>query len=104
MWQKTARFKGPYKPIGEVQICRILSNWTIIGLILHRNRKRLFYEVFQKADENREKIGARIGLIFPLIRIPDFLVHYERSSPFAVLSGTRHADKCTLPHTCPVVL
>jgi len=23
---KTARFKGPYKPTGEVQICRILAN------------------------------------------------------------------------------
>jgi hypothetical protein len=51
-----------------------------------------------------EAIGARIGLILLWICIPDFLVHYERSSPFAVLSGTRNADKCTLPDTCPVVL
>jgi len=25
MQQKTARFKGPYKPLGEVQFCRILA-------------------------------------------------------------------------------
>jgi hypothetical protein len=36
-WQNTARFKGPYKPIGEVQICGILANRAIIKRILHRN-------------------------------------------------------------------
>jgi len=71
MGLKTARFKGPYKPIGEVQICRILANRAIIGLILHRNRKRQFYEVFQKAGENREKIGARMGFISLILGIGD---------------------------------
>ena len=71
MWQKTARFKGPYKPIGEVQICRIFQNRAIIGLILHRNRKRRFYEVFQKAGKNREKIEARIGLVSLILSIGD---------------------------------
>jgi len=44
---------------------------VIIGLILHRNRKRRFSEVFQKAGENREKIGARIGLILLILSIGD---------------------------------
>jgi hypothetical protein len=69
MWQKTARFKGPYKPTGEVQICRILPNRVIIGVILHRNRNGRFYEVFQNASKNREKIGARIGLISLILSI-----------------------------------
>jgi hypothetical protein len=45
--QKTARFKGLYKPIGEVQICRILSNRAIFERILHKNRKEGFYGVFR---------------------------------------------------------
>jgi hypothetical protein len=71
MWQKTSRFKGPYKPIDEVQICRILANRAIIGLILYRNRKQQFYVVFQNAGENRERIGARIGLISLILSIGD---------------------------------
>jgi hypothetical protein len=48
-----------------------LPNRAIIGLILHRNRKQRFYEVFQKADENRERIGARIGLVSLILSIGD---------------------------------
>jgi hypothetical protein len=48
----TARFKGPYEPIGEVEICRIWINRAIIGHILHRNRKQAFYGVFSIGDEN----------------------------------------------------
>jgi hypothetical protein len=48
-----------------------LVNRAIIGHILHRNRKRRFYVVFQNAGENREKIGARIGLISLILSIRD---------------------------------
>jgi hypothetical protein len=71
MWQKTARFKWPYKPIGEVQICRILAKRANIECFFHRNRKRRFYEVFQKAGENLERIGVRIGLILLILSIGD---------------------------------
>jgi hypothetical protein len=39
-WGKSgssSRFKRLYKPLDEVQICRILTNGAIIGHILHRN-------------------------------------------------------------------
>ena len=47
--------------------CKSAVFWqirAIIGRILHSNRKGGFYGLFQNAGENRERIGARIGLIF----------------------------------------
>jgi hypothetical protein len=70
MGLKTAQFKGPYRPIGEVQICRILPNRAIIGLILHRNRKQRFYEFFQIAGEYREENRSSYRACFPPIRMP----------------------------------
>jgi len=46
-WQKTARFKGPCKPIGEVEINRISENGAIIAGILHRKSKGEYFEVFR---------------------------------------------------------
>jgi len=60
---------GLWWAFNEVQICRIFPKRAIIGLILHRNRKRRFYVVFKNAVENREKIGARIGLILLILSI-----------------------------------
>jgi len=47
MGQNSALFKGPYKPLGEVQISRILTNRDLIGHILHTNQKGRFYGVFR---------------------------------------------------------
>jgi hypothetical protein len=54
-----------------VQISRILTKRALIGLILHRNRKQQFYVVFQNAGENRERIGARIGLVSLILSMGD---------------------------------
>jgi hypothetical protein len=54
-----------------VQICRILAIKARNGRILHTNRKEAFYGFFPKIGENREKIGARIGLISLILSIGD---------------------------------
>jgi hypothetical protein len=45
---KTAQTKGLWKPIVELQICRILENMAIIGLNLHTNRKEGIIRFFRK--------------------------------------------------------
>jgi hypothetical protein len=56
-----------------MQIYRILENRAIIGLILHRNRKRRFYR-FSGIDRYIGKgNGARIGLIFSYVCYPGIL-------------------------------
>jgi hypothetical protein len=54
-WRNSPRFKWPYKPIGEVQICRISEKGAIYCLRFHTNRKEAFYGFFPRADEDREE-------------------------------------------------
>ncbi len=63
---KKVRFKGVYKPIGEVQICRILPNRAIIAGILYWNRKGAFYGVFYIAYENQGENRSPNWAYFPL--------------------------------------
>jgi hypothetical protein len=87
--------------------CKSAVFWPterLLGVFSTGTEKEGFTGVSIQHVRIEEAIGARIGLIFPWICIPDFLVHYERSSSYAVLSGLRHTDNCTLPDTCPVML
>jgi hypothetical protein len=73
MWQKQPRFKGLYKPIGEVQICRILTNKANIGHILHTKRKEAIYGFFPRAGENREENRSPYRAYFTLMPITPVL-------------------------------
>jgi hypothetical protein len=65
MGLNSPRFKGPYKPIGEVQICRILTNGAIIGHILHTKRKEAIYGFFRYWSGNKVKKRSLKWAYFP---------------------------------------
>jgi hypothetical protein len=65
------RFKGFWWAFNEVKICLILANRERIGHIFYTKRNEAIYGFFPRAEKNREKIGARIGLISLILSTGD---------------------------------